>query len=351
MSRMLQALKQIDTQAPSHRPEVRPVSPEELQSFGLPSSVVCSVGEPQAVESGKVASDAPTPAAVNTDAPETSAGPGRQMPVASLEQLEQLVASQKAEADVPVERGAVGTGTTEEPRAKPASRFQEDAATKDAAACEPRVATVPVVERSLPEPLTVEFESHYRELAERILTQVSPSQSSALLFTSCGEGVNQTRTVAMLAAVLARRISGEVLAVDANFRRPGLGSYFGVRSDRATIDVVRGAVEWRTAVQPTAVPRLSVLPGRHGSLGDGQPAESLQFGSLLDTLRRHYRLVLLDAASLVEPESSAVVRFCEGAYLVIELGYTPRRAARQAIRLVERRGGRVLGCVLTGVSG
>jgi hypothetical protein len=33
---------------------------------------------------------------------------------------------------------------------------------------------------------------------------------------------------------------------------------------------------------------------------------------------------------------------------VAELGHTPRGAAQRAVRVLERCGGRVLGCVLTG---
>jgi len=189
----------------------------------------------------------------------------------------------------------------------------------------------------------------YREMAENVLGELRAGHSAALMFTSPGDGEGKTRVLVSLAAVLAGRGAGEVLAVDANFRRPELARRFAARVDRGLVDVLAHQAGWQEVILQTGVKHLSILPGGRFPTDDGRPPERLELAGVLDELRCHYRLVLLDAASLAHSEVAPMARWCEGTYLVVRLGQTPRRAVRQAIRVVEACGGRVLGCVLTGV--
>ena len=50
-------------------------------------------------------------------------------------------------------------------------------------------------------------------------------------------------------------------------------------------------------------------------------------GTLLAELRNHYRLVLVDAASLRYAETAPLAACCDATYLVVRLGSTARRAA------------------------
>ena len=110
--------------------------------------------------------------------------------------------------------------------------------------------------------------------------------------------------------------------------------------------VLAGGADWRELVRRTSVPRLSVLPAGQLPADDGSPRTGWKLASVLDALRNRYRLVLIDAPSLAHPEVAPWSRLCDGTYLVVDLGQTGRRAARQAVRLIEKCGGRVLGCVL-----
>ena len=189
----------------------------------------------------------------------------------------------------------------------------------------------------------------YRELAENVLCELPSGHSAVLLFTSPGDGEGKTAVVASLAAVLAGRVPGEVLAVDANFRRPELAMHLAGKVDRGVVDVLTGTTRWQEVVLRSGVKHLSLLPGGRFPTHDGRPPDRLELAGVLDELRCHYRLVLLDAASLAHGEVAPMARWCEGTYLAVRLGQTPRRAVRRAIRVVQQCGGRVLGCVVTGV--
>jgi len=190
---------------------------------------------------------------------------------------------------------------------------------------------------------------HYRDLADNILSRLPADDGAVLLFTSPDDDRQDPGTLVALAAVLSDRLPGEVLVVDCDFRRGRLADHFGVHPDQGLADVLRGEASWQDVVFRTGTDGLSVLPGANSSAPDGRPPERLDPVPLLDELRRHYRLVLLDGASPAHAQTAAVARWCDGTYLVIRLGRTPRRGARQAIRDIQQGGGRVLGSVLVGV--
>ena len=66
----------------------------------------------------------------------------------------------------------------------------------------------------------------------------------------------------------------------------------------------------------------------------------------IEHLREGWPLVLVDMPSLEHVESAAMMRRCDGVYLVVRLGHTARRAVAEAARVIERSGGRLLGCVV-----
>jgi Mrp family chromosome partitioning ATPase len=146
---------------------------------------------------------------------------------------------------------------------------------------------------------------------------------------------------------LAEEVGEDVVVVDANLRSPALANDFGIWADGGLVEVVTGKKDWREVVRKTSAKHLCVLPGGRFAGEDGALPEDLKLASLLETLRRSHRLVLVDTASLQYPEVAPLSGLCDGTYLVVALGQTEQGVARQAARLIERCGGRVLGCVLT----
>ena len=62
--------------------------------------------------------------------------------------------------------------------------------------------------------------------------------------------------------------------------------------------------------------------------------------------RRDYALVLVDLGPLARAAESPTLRQCDAACLLVTLRATSRRAAREAVRTLRRRGVAVAGCVL-----
>jgi Mrp family chromosome partitioning ATPase len=291
MSRMLKALQEIETRLPESRPTVRPLASEELEAFGLRQSPVCETPQPPQAEPA-------VPDAESVGPPEPAAPQEADTHVASTESAKPLAAQ---ESDRPVRR--------------------------------------------LLGPRDEEHQGPYRELARNILAELPADRPAVLMFTS-PDGEGTIGVVAALAVALAEQLAEDVVVVDANLRSPGLANDFGIWADHGLIDVLGGEIDWRQALRKTSAKHLSVLPGGRPTGDDGAWPEPPTLGSLLQTLRRSHRLVLVDTASLLYPEVAPLSGLCDGTYLVAALGQTGRDAARQAARLIKRRGGRLLGCVL-----
>jgi Mrp family chromosome partitioning ATPase len=66
---------------------------------------------------------------------------------------------------------------------------------------------------------------------------------------------------------------------------------------------------------------------------------------LLRDLAGHYDLVVVDAPSLAHYGTVQLAAVCDGTYLIVRLGEGSPRMLREAVQVVQRNGGRLLGCV------
>lgn len=242
-------------------------------------------------------------------------------------------------------------------RVAPDSDPQVDSCKADESAGGPIVHTLPFAPSSevvqtdpsprLGRPWARETDRAYLELANTVTGQLAKNREAAILFTSPGDGEGKSSTVMGLAQALARQDSGEVLAVDGNFRRPGLAAWADIEADLGLVEVLSGEANWPEVIRTTGINNLSILPGRADPSTDVCPVDNENLASLLKELRREFRIVLFDGASLRYPETAEISRYFDGVYLVIELNRTSRSEAKQAVRIVDDCEGRLLGCVLT----
>ena len=164
------------------------------------------------------------------------------------------------------------------------------------------------------------------------------------------DGEGKTETILPLAEALIAESGRRAILVDANLHHPDLTQQWQFTSRKGIFDVLTGEADWWEAMQETGLPKLSIL------LNNGLPphaivSQPLAFSELLEKLKREYRLVLIDAASLAHAESIPMVRHCQGVYLVVRLGYSNRRTVREARQVIAQAGGNLLGCIAIGEEG
>ena len=197
------------------------------------------------------------------------------------------------------------------------------------------------------EPETKKDRGAFGAMARNILAQLPGEEAAALFFTSPIDGEGKTEMILPLAEALIEESGRRTILVDANLPRPDLTREWNFTSRNGIFDVLAGNADWWDAVQETGIPKLSIL------LNNGLPqkaivAQPLAFSELLENLKREYRLVLIDAASLAHDESIPMLRHCQGVYLVVRLGHSNRRVVREARQVVDRAGGNLLGCIAVG---
>ncbi|MCL4195117.1 MAG: CpsD/CapB family tyrosine-protein kinase [Thermoguttaceae bacterium] len=188
----------------------------------------------------------------------------------------------------------------------------------------------------------------YWHLAENVLSQVPHAGSAALMFTSPAAGSRKTIVVARLAMMLARRLPGEVVAIDADWQGTGLGRHFGFGASRGLVDILSGRASWRDVLRTADGTRLNIIPRGDVKRRSEPEIDGNHLPSLLDSLRRHARLVLVNAPATAAYGIHPLAALCEAVYLVVRLGHTPGRATRHAVALLAESGIPLCGCVLTG---
>ncbi len=185
----------------------------------------------------------------------------------------------------------------------------------------------------------------YAATAQQILRQLSEARLRVPLFTSPADGQGKTMTLARLAPLLAQGMAGNVLVVDANFRNPDMAHWLAVTPTWRLPDVLRGAADWATAVQTTVHEHVGLLPGGTDARS-ADPGRNIQgLSQLLRELAGHYDLVVVDASSLAHRGTVQLAAICDAAYLVVRLGEGSPRMVREAARVLQGHGGRLLGCL------
>lgn len=111
-------------------------------------------------------------------------------------------------------------------------------------------------------------------------------------------------------------------------------------------DALRRGLPLAEAMVPArGAPNLlwaQIGPGQRPLLSFG--GDRLQ--SLLDALRAHHPVIVLDTPATTSPEAAAVSRYCDGSVLVVAAGRTRQSEIEAAKNMIERLGGQTVGVVL-----
>ena len=188
----------------------------------------------------------------------------------------------------------------------------------------------------------------YRSLAANLQFAYADRQLQTIGITSAAEGEGKSTTVANLAVALAQ--SGrQVIAIDADLRRPGLHTLFGVSRDQGLTDVLRGE-ESELPLQDTGTAGVRVLASGPVTANPLEALASRRFDQVLALARAQADFVVVDTPPAGALADVAVIApRLEGMLLVVSAGHTKRDLARRAREQLERVNANLLGVVLTDV--
>lgn len=203
---------------------------------------------------------------------------------------------------------------------------------------------------------TVSIDRSYGRLWDSLTAALLNSPPWAIVVAGA-DARDDARWVLPMAVAFAQRQPGQVLLVDgsqsiggaasSSIARRGLTEQMGLACRFGLIDVLRSKVDWRSAIEPTAVPRIGLLAS--GFLPAGECA-SATYGTaaanLIAELKSSYQLVLIHAPDAADPLVPPLVSACDGTLLMLALGQTLRAAAEKASSSLYVAGARLLGCVV-----
>lgn len=173
--------------------------------------------------------------------------------------------------------------------------------------------------------------------------------TQSMVVTSSLPQEGKSVTAANLAVVLAEA-GKRVALVDADLRRPRLGTLFGLEDRLGLTDVLIGATRLDHALQPwgSTSGGLAVLPAGRVPPNPSELLQSNAMEDVIDELEELFDVVLIDTPPVVPVSDAAILtRRTSGALLIAAAGRTRRPDLRRAAENLRQVDGTVLGLVLT----
>jgi capsular exopolysaccharide synthesis family protein len=159
-------------------------------------------------------------------------------------------------------------------------------------------------------------------------------------------------TLATNLAVSIAQSGKKTILIDGDCRRPRIHKIFNVPHDTGLASVIAGQSDLATAIRPTAVPNLAVLPCGPRPANPAELLTSPRFKELLDIIRAQYDYVIIDTPPLlVVTDPCVVAPRVDGVLMAIRVTKNGRPFAERAKEILNSLGAHVLGVVVNGLGG
>lgn len=198
--------------------------------------------------------------------------------------------------------------------------------------------------------LSPEVTPYFYALRDRVLGALGERGGAGhtIVMTSChsGEGVSAVALNFALALSKADE-HGAVLLCDANAEAPMVHKLFQIDLSPGLTEAVAGRADLKAAIHHTGVESLDVLPAGDGAMSLSGVVDSPRLVPLLASLKQSYRVIVFDAAPLIECSATArLAAVTDGTILVLEAERQRWEVAQKATDLLTDAGAKILGAVL-----
>ena len=168
-----------------------------------------------------------------------------------------------------------------------------------------------------------------------------------LLVTSSVPDEGKTSVAVALGRLVARS-GARVILVDCDLRHPSIAEQFSAQQlDAGLADVLTGGCDLATILRRDPLSPLEFLPVAAPSANPAELISSQALKNLIEVLRLHYDLVILDAAPVLPVADTRLLsRLADKALYVVEWNKTPREAVLSGIAMLRNAGTEVAGTVL-----
>jgi capsular exopolysaccharide synthesis family protein len=192
--------------------------------------------------------------------------------------------------------------------------------------------------------------SRYAEAIREIWTalRVSPGERAPQIVGVTSAFPREAKSTTSLSLALAAlEFGSRVLLIDADLRRPSIGPTLGLPGGVGLSDLLSGNAKLRDAIVFDEQLGISILSAGSDTTNPSGLLSSARMRALLETLRHHYDVVIIDTPPL-GPVTDAVMisQFLDKLVFVCAWSKTPREAVVSALRKLPNLR-KVAGVVLT----
>ncbi len=190
------------------------------------------------------------------------------------------------------------------------------------------------------------FAEAFRVLRAALVYGPRHEQRKIVAVTSALPGEGKTTSALCLARIAA--MSGErVMLIDCDLRRRGLNNLLDITPDHGLLEVLNGERRWQGACGVDELSGAHVLPVRPGDVTTRDVLGSQAMRRLLDDLREHYDMIVLDCAPVLAlAETRAAASLADAVVVIGSWRKTHARALGAAIGHLQTAGAQVAGVAL-----
>ena len=190
------------------------------------------------------------------------------------------------------------------------------------------------------------FAEAFRSLRSSLIFMPNQGELKTLIVTSSIPGEGKSTITSNLAITMA--IAGaRVLVVDADLRRGDLASLFDVDGRVGLSSVLRGEAEWRTALQKTRLPSLTLLPRGPVTNQSGELLLLPTFEPMMADFKNNFDLVIFNTSPILATDDTPTIApHFDGTLMVIRAQFTSARLVHNSLNALYQRQVNVLGLIL-----
>jgi capsular exopolysaccharide synthesis family protein len=193
------------------------------------------------------------------------------------------------------------------------------------------------------------FSEAFRGLRTNVMFSFAEEGARSIVVTSTGPGEGKTTVATNLALGMA--MAGQrVLLIDADMRRPRVHEALRMEREPGLSNLLVGGAKANEVMRKTSVDNFYVLPAGTTPPNPAELLGSKRFAELLNSMRDHFDLVVIDTPPVMAVTDAAVIGYrASGVLFVAAADATSRHAAQTALDQLERARVRFIGAVLNRV--
>ena len=189
----------------------------------------------------------------------------------------------------------------------------------------------------------------YKGLRTNILFSFPDNKPKTILVTSANPMEGKTITSVNLAVTMAQS-GAKVVLIDCDMRKPRLHHILKLPNDKGVSSLIIGQNSLKEVLQEGPIQNLSVIPCGHRPPNPSELLASPNLKKILDELKIHYDLILIDSPPVVPITDSVIIsRLVDGVILVLQGGATSRDVIIRGRDLLLNANAHIIGTIINNI--